>query len=77
MYEQRHVYHCTCTYEVMYIFGPVCMKAHIAMYMQDRCMYDRGGFVSGMLALDSIRSHELVLTYGLIINSSPSDEMRC
>jgi len=29
------------------------MKAHIARYMYDRGMYDRGGSVSGMLALDS------------------------
>jgi len=51
-----HVYNRTCTYEVIYIFVHVCMKTHIATYMSDRGMYDRGGFVSGMLALDSFKS---------------------
>jgi len=51
--DMGHVCNRTCTYGVMYIFVHVCMKAHIATYMYDRGMYDRGGSVSGMLALDS------------------------
>jgi len=50
-----HVYNRTCIYEVMYIFVHVCMETHIATYMYNRGMYDRGGFVSGMLALDSLK----------------------